>query len=407
LQDSLRQLCNGRPLERSQINGIESDQLERVTDHVWFDPRGEAISWFLLSESGKALAIDYGYQNSFGTRIPANLPKFWPWPSYPMPARRRVLLHGVEPLKRDLGVDHLDVVLISHFHDDHVAGVPLLRRIEGTQCWAPENFADLLEHPDKHRFPCDWPRPIVVDRRLSLDKPFTWEGYTFRLAPMSGHTRFSAAICFEADGKRFVHTGDQFFFERPDGAIARDDWSHANVMQNHVYRNGAFLDSFRESAAILRLWRPDIVITGHREPMHTDESFFRLLDEWGELFDQLHRQAMELADDEAHFGVDSWGGWIWPYRIHVAEGESVTARVTVRNPMPQSTALTVRLVGPEGWRGTSAEVHAGPRSEVGCNLTITPDKPCRRQPIAAELLVGGRTFGQVAEALVTVGGSGF
>jgi glyoxylase-like metal-dependent hydrolase (beta-lactamase superfamily II) len=395
LQDSLRRLCHWRPIEKAQIAVAEEDRLERVTDHVWFDPRSEALSWFVISESGKALVIDYGYG------------KVWRWPSYPTPARRRVLLHGIEPLRRDLGIDRIDIVLLSHFHDDHVAGAPLLRRVMGTECWVPENFADLIEHPEKHRFPCDWPRPITIDRRLPLDQPFTWEEYTFRLAPMSGHTRFSAAICFDADGKRFVHSGDQYFFQRADGSSAVDDWPNAMVMQNHVFRNGAFLSSYRDSAAILRAWRPDILISGHSGPVHTDDAFFALLDAWGDTFDEIHRDAMALKDDEIHFGLDSWGGWIWPYRIHVAEGEPVNARITVRNPLPIAADLTVRLVGPEGWRGTSTEVRAGPREEASCDLSISPSGPCRRQPIAVEILVGDRTFGQVAEALVTVGGCAF
>jgi hypothetical protein len=66
LQDSLSRLCDPRPLERAQIADVEEDRLERVTDHVWFDPRGMAIPWFVLSDSGKALVIDYGYRAEFG-----------------------------------------------------------------------------------------------------------------------------------------------------------------------------------------------------------------------------------------------------------------------------------------------------------------------------------------------------
>ena len=225
LQASLRKLCALRPLERDLITAADDDRLQRVTDHVWVEPHSEAASWFVLSDSGKALVIDYGYRGGFGLNTPPGVAKNWQWPSYPMRSRRRVLLHGVEALRRELGIDRIDVVLLSHFHDDHVSGVPLLRRLFGTECWVPENFADLLTHPEAHRFPCDWPEPLTIDRRLPLDRTFTWEEYTFRLAPMSGHTRFSAAICFEADGKRFVHTGDQHFFDRPkftpdDGKLA-------------------------------------------------------------------------------------------------------------------------------------------------------------------------------------------
>jgi glyoxylase-like metal-dependent hydrolase (beta-lactamase superfamily II) len=158
-------------------------------------------------------------------------------------------MHGVSALKRQFDIDGIDVVLISHFHDDHVAGVPMLQRVSGTQVWVPENFADLLARPDAHAFPCDWPHPIRIDRRLALDRPFTWQEFTFRLAPMTGHTRFSSAISFEADGKRFAHTGDQFFLTDREGRRIDGDWTGAQMMQNHVYRNGRELHS-RQSLVV-------------------------------------------------------------------------------------------------------------------------------------------------------------
>ncbi|HET7716566.1 MAG TPA: MBL fold metallo-hydrolase [Bauldia sp.] len=407
LEDSLRRFCALRPLERDLIVAAHDEPLERVTDHVWVEPHSEAASWYVLSDSGKALVIDYGYRGGFGLDTPPGVAKNSQWPSYPMRSRRRVLLHGIDTLRRDFGVDRIDVVLLSHFHDDHVAGVPLLRRLFGTECWAPENFAELLVHPEAHRFPCDWPEPLTIDRRLPLDRTFAWEEYTFRLAPMSGHTRFAAAIMFEADGKRFVHTGDQHFFDRPKLSPDAGTWQGVMPFQNEVYRNGCLARSFRDSAALLAEWRPDIVISGHCRPMYTDDDFFRLLAWWGEEFERIHREVMVLGDDETHFDADGWGGWIWPYRLHIAEGEPARVTVTVRNPMPEASRLTVRLVGPEGWEGSAIDLDAAPRAEVSGELIIRPSGPCRRQPIAAELLVGDRSFGQVAEALVTVGGEAF
>ncbi|MCB1501661.1 MAG: MBL fold metallo-hydrolase [Bauldia sp.] len=406
LRDSLHQLCMLRPLERSLIAAAEDDRLERVTDHVWVEPHSEAASWYLLSDSGKVMAIDYGYRGGLGLNTAA-AGKNWQWPAYPMRSRRRALLHGVDALRRQLGVDRIDVVLLSHFHDDHVAGVPLLRRLFGTECWAAENFADLLAHPEAHRFPCDWPERLTIDRRLPLDQTFTWEEYTFRLAPMSGHTRFAAAIAFEADGKRYVHTGDQHFFDRPRHDPDGGSWEGVMPNPNEVYRNGCFTHSFRDSAALLAEWRPDIVISGHQRPMYTDDSFFRLLSWWGDEFERIHHAVLPLGAEEPHFEADGWGGWIWPYRILVADGEPVRVAVTARNPLPEAASLTVRLVGPEGWVGETATVDAAPRAEVSVTLTIRPDGPCRRQPIAAELLANGRSFGQVAEALVTVGEAAF
>jgi glyoxylase-like metal-dependent hydrolase (beta-lactamase superfamily II) len=311
------------------------------------------------------------------------------------------LLHGLELLQKNFNIDRIDVVLLSHFHDDHIAGVPLLQRLFNIECWVPSNFAELVEHPEYHRFPCGWPQPVRVDRRLSLQQPFEWENFRFQLAPMSGHTRFSSAFLFEADGLRFAHVGDQFF------AMDLGDPARPTLQQNHVYRNGASTESYKKTAALMKSWRPNIILTGHRWPYHTSEAFFERLDEVGDQFKQMHQSVMVLGEDEIHFGLDSWGGWIWPYRFHLNQGEAATARVTVRNPVPEEAALTVRLVGPEGWQGSSKIVQARPRQEISCELSIWPPGPCRRQPITAELLIGNRTFGHVAEALVTVGGTCF
>lgn len=399
LQDSLRTLCAGRPNEAQMIAAMERDELRQVTEHVWKAATTESINWFVISESGKALVLDYGYHFARGMLTPG----------YSKPYRRRALLHSFAGLRKRFGIERIDVALISHFHDDHVSGVPLLQRLHGTQCWASEAFADLLEYPDAHCFPCDWPQPIRVDRRLPLDQPVQWEEYTFHFGPMNGHTRFAALIGFEADGKRFAHTGDQYFFQDGQGNWPSDlrTWADKRISQNHVYRNGALLDGYAQSAAWLQKWQPQIILSGHQQPMYTDPDFFRLVDRWADEYADLHRGAMALGDDDMHLNLDSWGGWIWPYRTHTAAPQPVEVTATVRNPLPRTATLEVRLVGPQGWEGTSATLQVEARAEASVRLQITPDGPCRRQPFAIDVLADGRPLGQVAEALLTAGGDRF
>lgn len=400
LEASLTALCAGRQWERGQIASADRMTLTEITPHVWSSPYTCSINYFLISKSGKALVIDYGYVDRRG-HLNAN---------YSKPYRRRAMLHSLAELKSRFGIDKIDVALISHFHDDHVCGVPNLQRVFGTQCWASEAFADLLAHPEAHCFPCDWPEPIRIDKRIGLDEQVTWEEFTFRFAPMNGHTRFASLIGFEADGKRFAHTGDQYFFQDKEGRWTHEnkvgEWDARQVMQNHVYRNGALLDGYQRSGDWLLDWRPDIILTGHQAPMHTDDDFFRLVDSWSREYADLHRRAMALGDDETHFNLDSWGGWIWPYRVHLNAPQPATVRVTVRNPLPKPAQLEVRLAGPQGWHGTAATLQADARAEVSCDLQITPDGPCQRQPFAVELIADGQPFGQVAEALMTVGRDG-
>ena len=111
--------------------------------------------------------------------------------------------------------------------------------------------------------------------------------------------RRNAASAFEADGKKFAHTGDQFFWIDRSGASVDGDWARAQMMQNHVYRNGAFLESYRQTAQLMRDWRPDIVITGN----------FR--DTWGSRFPN---QADHIAVGRAALDAarDAGNRWVFP-----------------------------------------------------------------------------------------------
>jgi glyoxylase-like metal-dependent hydrolase (beta-lactamase superfamily II) len=341
------------------------------------------------------IAIDYGYHTAKG--IAPNIKS--------TPYSRRPLLHSIDELEQVTGKRGIDVVVVSHYHDDHVVAIPLLQRVFQTECWVPENFADLLANPQDYTFPCTWPAPIQVHRRLQLNQTATIDDVTFHFAPMSGHTRFSALIGFELDGVRYAHTGDQYFPE--DFRVEQRPWEANRLTPNHVYKNGAFLNSFRESARWLREWQPEVLLTGHMPACRLTPAFFERLDERTEVYERLHQQAMPLGEAEAHFEVDSWGGWIRPYRRFVAKPAPIPFQVTVRNPLPHAAMLNLRLVGPSGWVGASASLQAAARAEVSCQLSITPAGECRRQAIAVELEAEGQPFGQVAEALVTVGGSRF
>jgi glyoxylase-like metal-dependent hydrolase (beta-lactamase superfamily II) len=383
LERNLRLHMRGRDDPDDDSKTLDAEPLGQVTEHVWRAATMTAHGTFVVTDSGRALAIDFGYglgSAGLSTR--------------PSPHLRRATLEPVWALQERAGADRIDVVLVSHYHDDHVASIRLLQRVFRSECWCPDWFSDLLEQPADFAFPCTWPVPTRVDRRITQDKPAEWEGISFHITPMTGHTRFSAAIGFEVDGLRFAHTGDQYHLD-------------AEVLANHVYRNGAFLDSFARSAHWLREWRPDVLLSGHQRAVWTDDTFFQRVDEWTETYERMHRESMVLGDDELHFGLDSWGGWIRPYRSYVPEPSPVTVTATVRNPVPAAARLGVKLVGPSGWQGSSTQVEAAARAEVSCTLSITPAGPCRRQPIAVELTANGLPFGQVAEALVTVGGSEF
>src|SRR5690606_13961473 len=130
----------------------------------------------------------------------------------------------------------------THYHDDHVAGFNLLREVEGTQVWVPENFSGVMADPDRYDLPCLWYDPIPVDRELPIGGTVRWEEYELAIHELPGHTAFAAAISFEVDGTRVVVTGDQ-----QDMAWGRHPFPER---LNHVYPGRVSLGDFVKSAEL-------------------------------------------------------------------------------------------------------------------------------------------------------------
>lgn len=200
---------------------------EAITPHLLRARQSTANYYVLLSDSGKALLIDFGYD--FMTGFAAGADR----------ASRRPSLYSIPALKRQYGVTRIDVALPTHYHDDHVAGFNLLRDVEGTQVWAAANFADVLRRPDQYDLPCLWYDPIPVDRVLPLGEPVAWEEYEFRLYAQPGHTLYAVAVAFEADGRRVLAVGDQH--QGADG-----------LQYNYVYANRFRMGDYAETAALYR-----------------------------------------------------------------------------------------------------------------------------------------------------------
>ena len=332
---------------------------EVVTPHLLRNRTTSANSYLLLSENGDALGIDFGYDLAAG---------------------RRPLLWSLEGKR-------VEAVVTTHYHDDHVAGLNLLRAVHGTAVWAPESVAPVLEEPTRYDLPCLWPEPIRVDRALPLDTPFSWREYELTLHAFPGHTRYAAAVAVDVDGRRIVATGDQY----------------TPLRLNYQYRNRFRRRDFVHSAELLRTLRPDVLIGGHFWPFEvTDDYLDRLLAE-GERVAELHD---ELLPEEG-FGEDGFGARIEPYRSTVRRGESVELDVAVLNPFGRAETAYVALVVPPGWEAepTRQEVELAPHGEATIVFRATPGEAAARSArarVAADLTVGHVPFGQQAEALVGV-----
>jgi glyoxylase-like metal-dependent hydrolase (beta-lactamase superfamily II) len=365
--------------ENPRLFSLHQQPYEAITPHLLLNRTSLSNSYVLLSESGKALLIDFGYDFMTGMAPGSDRASRRPW------------LHTLPALKRAFGVRKIDVVLPTHYHDDHVAGFNLLRAVEGTQVWAPENFAPILEHPERYDLPCLWYDPVPVDRVIPLEEPVPWEEYQFVFYALPGHTRYAAAIAFTVDGQRVLAAGDQY----QDGDGLR--W-------NYVYQNRFESGDYRSSAALYARLAPDLILPGHWEPQWTPPGYLDQLGERGALLERLHEQLLPV--EISGLGAEGVAARLQPYQLVAYGGRPVALEVEIRNPFPYEEEAVVRPAVPAGWQAEEGEVRLrlAPCSTGRTTFHVTPPHglAARRARVAVDLTVGSRRLGQQAEALVTV-----
>jgi glyoxylase-like metal-dependent hydrolase (beta-lactamase superfamily II) len=354
-----------------------------LTEHLLNNRSSHSLSYVLLSRTGAALIFDYGYDVTTGE------------PSGSDRAARRPWLASIPALRRNHGVTNVEVVLPTHYHDDHVAGMNLLRDVEGTQVWAPETFAHVLENPLVEDLPCVWWDPIPVDRRLPTGRSFQWHEYEITVHDLPGHTLYAAAYEFEVDGVKVLVTGDQ------QEGLGRP--GERREILNYQYRNRFRIEDYQRSAALYRKVQPDLMISGHWQARWVDEDYLEMLELAGD--ELVHHHHALLPLEEVDLGADGVAARIEPYLSRVESGTTTTFRVTLRNPYPDARPARLKLVTPVGWRAVQgiAEVELAGSEEHVVELEAVVQGPAaRRNRVAVDVQIGELRLGQHAEALVDV-----
>lgn len=347
----------------------------RVTDHLIAVVNTCAHFYVLLSETGESLFFDYGMASEHHGM-----------------AGFRFTEHSLAELRERFGVPPPSVVIATHYHDDHVCGVPFLQRRHGTRVWASSVFADILERPSSYKLPCIAETPIQVERKLPVG-PVEWNEYRFDVRHNPGHTWYASSILFTVDGVRVAAVGDEIGID-PDGLF----WGNVPVWRNRV----APADYVTSVDDLVR-FDPRVVLTGHKGPLDVSPARLRALRTWALDLDAACRA---LTDERnAGFAWDPGFASAYPYQLGPDGGD---VRVDVRNHLPEQATATIRPVPPAGWRiepeSQSIAIASG---DSGCaRFRVTPParrRAARRDAIPIDVALDDRRLGQPTELLVSVG----
>ena len=330
-----------------------------VSPHL-LESAGSCCTWYVLrSDDGHALLIDLGYQTSahavphaFGYLV-------------------RFLPLQLEALFEEHSIRTIDAILISHYHDDHIIGVPYLQKRWSTPVWCLDRIAPVLREPDRFNVPCLMPWPIDVARTFGDRECFEWRGVELQMHDLPGQTDLHSGISFEVDGKRYLAMGDSAHFH--DGRLA-----HGHI----IFANRVSARNHLQVAERMLEIEPEVLLHGHhrRQVELADGSLQGRGDtpvKRGDLVD-FEMSARRLAQVLESVVGDSperrcRADWvrIEPYRVLVDTGESVVIETLCENVEAHAIDVELALILPDG-------VTADP---IKVSVRVAPGKTERRKHI--------------------------
>ncbi|MFN8526633.1 MAG: MBL fold metallo-hydrolase [Chloroflexota bacterium] len=348
-----------------------------VLPHLWANPHSVSNVYALTADDGRALLLDYGFPS---------------WDHFSCDLR--FVEHSLDELRAVAGLTKVEAVIPSHYHDDHLAGLPYLQQEHGVQAWIFENFVDIVENPRGYNIPCLIPHPIRVDRSLRDGGSFEWEGYNFDVFHMPGHTWWALGMFGVVDGIRIAFTGDNLLAGTISPLRAAAP----------IYRNRMLVDSIAVGVERLMDYKPELLLSGHTGAIPITRK----------MLEDFHTWARDMSDawvklvsvpDEVNFALDPGFATLYPYRSSPSAGVAQPIELRVFNHSPRDESLRAELALPAAWSCSprAVELNAPAGTETRVSFRVSPPADARgRHVICADVTLGARRFGQVCEAIVDV-----
>lgn len=156
---------------------------------------GNAI--VLLADDGHALMVDPG---------PCD---------YENPERTRDFLADIQALEEQAGLRHVDMVLITHFHGDHIDMVQEIReKYPDCQVATWTEVADVMENPGRFPYACRLPwydigrDRVSADLKVGLGDTLAWKERLIRVIHLPGHALRHCGFLISLNNHRIALTGD-------------------------------------------------------------------------------------------------------------------------------------------------------------------------------------------------------
>ncbi len=240
------------------------------------------------------------------------------------------LAEQIATLQRTEKLGPVEVVLISHAHNDHYTGAFLLPERNKWEVWTLDAVARPVANPFSVCAPYVDTRALEVNRILRDGETVSWHEYRFRVGHFPGQTLFTMGLQTTIDGKNCYFTADNFF--HADQFSGSGGWSG---------RNRAWPQLYGRSAQQVLDAAPDWVLAEHGGAFVFSAEDFRRRVEWC----RETARAMDDLSPTAHHRHD-WS----PTRLTVepmlqrpTAERTLQAELILENTLPHPVSLHLEL----------------------------------------------------------------
>jgi glyoxylase-like metal-dependent hydrolase (beta-lactamase superfamily II) len=260
------------------------------------------------------------------------------------------VVQRVRELKQDHGFGPVEVVMISHAHNDHYTGVFALPGRESFQVWTLDQVADVIGNPGKRRAPYVDARVVKTDRRLKHEQTVEWREYRLKISHLPGQTVFTMGIEVKVDDKTCFFTGDNFYHVTQYSGSG--GWSGLNR---------GLPDGYVRSIQRVLEARPDWVLAEHGGAFEFNADDFRRRLRWA--------QASAAAASTLSPSGDHAQDWdphrinLEPFLVAGIPSRSVRVEVVVKNPLNDERKLTITFNRPDLVVAKELKVTVPPHAE--------------------------------------------
>lgn len=359
-------------------------EIDRVSEHVlrWHDDYGNM--YILFDENAhRALLIDAGIINY----------------SKCAAAREALVESRLDAVMKECRIDHIDAVVLTHYHGDHMDILPYLKRRYGIQLWCYENMAGIVNCPEQYAYPAVFTyygvyEPVSVDRVLHENEWLEWGSYRLRIFHLPGQTLYATGIETHIDGLHIVFTGDNLFYSRTRSG------HDAFVTRNKVLLE----EGYGKCARILKEISPDLLLCGHSFIIHEPGPQIDRLLEWSRA---LGKELQELSPYDAYEWIaDPFWVEALPHRSAVGRGGRADKRVMVKNHHAAACVFHITIVVPQGLQVSPHHfvMEVGPKdtAEFLFHIDAPPGTPPGRYSVAFDIREGGTDHGQLFDTIIEV-----